>query len=500
MNEERQDRYAFSGINVDVNPYAQKDEELNACLNFYSHKLYAKKVRFGYAALSSNTGSNSPVRNLISFAFPNGQRGILKVQGYNIYRYSYDNQDWGASIYKLTVDVPFEFTFLNGQLPYLHLTNGTDHYLTYDGFVFKSWAVIESITPPPHAIVEYQDRIYMDQNQQRLIQSAVDWDAIVAYQTNPITLNAGDPASAGIITVDSGNGGKIIKMTSIQGSLYIYKETAVYRFTGNAAFQMDYGDSVIPQTVVTHKKSGVDYFMSPTAIMRNDGQSVKVASLGINDIILKTIAGVGFPTPFAASWNDFTFFYIGTMLVGKDTIPNGMFVHDERYDEWYIWQVGHNMTCFGSYYDVASRSIMLISGDDQGNTYTWSRNYNNDAGKAIPYRLRTKYDFCGKPESTKVVARIPTSTDNDAGATLSVAKDFSDDYKPLRGDTGNLSSGFVNPLSLSRFKGISLQISGSTTTTRPEFYGYTITYLNKEEELGAGGKRWLGHTIKLTNR
>jgi hypothetical protein len=485
MQDLREDFYSVAGINNDVNPFLIKDSQLIACQNFYSHKEFAKKVRFGYAKLSSTT-SSGPVRNLIYFDFPNGQRGLLKIADMHVYRYNFDGATWGTPIHTFSVDNKVGIAVLAGKTSYIHMSNGTDDYLVYDGINFIPFpqATSAPFTPRASVLAQHNSRIYGDINKLRLAGSAVDFDLNTPYANDPFKLSNTDAAGGLAEGIDTGNNGKIIDMSTVNGTLYFYKESGVYRYVNYGIQKMNYSDTVIPNTVVNYKKAGYDYFMNSSSIMRNDGRYIHPASDGINTIIQDTVAKLGISNPHAGSWGDYTFFYIGSIQVGDEVIPNGMFVHDERYNEWYVWQLGHHMTCFSTYTDPTTKAVKMISGDDQGNTYVWGEQFSSDDGISIPYRLRTKYTPCKRPESTKKVSRLSTNTSKETGATIGVAKNFEDVYKPIRGDKGGQTSGLVDAKTISRFHTLSLEVSGETSTNRPEYYGYSLVYEDLDDIYG----------------
>ncbi len=167
-------------------------------------------------------------------------------------------------------------------------------------------------------------------------------------------------------------------------------------------------------------------------------------------------------------------------MVGTDTLTNAMLVKDERFNEWYVWTIGHIITAFGSYTD-SSNVRHMVTGDSLGNTYVWGEQYASDASVPINYRIRTKYNNVDSPSMSKVPQpQMSISADQSDEATISVARNFNNQYKIL-----GTASGFFHKFSTAGgaypdYKTLSVEVAGSTTTKRPEFYGYTLSYDEEE--------------------
>lgn len=480
MKEVRKDYYGAVGIQVDANPFLSKDTELIACQNMYSNRLYGKKVRFGYERLGTNNPDAQPIRNLIYYDFPNGSRGILRVSGSKIYNYNFSTGDWNGPVNSdLTADLKVGWTIMAGQVTYLHIVDGSGLYLIFDGVTFTQ--VVGGDTPKARYLGSYNSRVLADRNQLRFAQSAIDFNLNSGYTTDPFKLNSNDPAGGGAISIEPGTGGRIIAISKVKGTPYVYKENGVYRFTGSGEQPMDYFDQVVPDTVANHKKTGVDYFLSSNAIMKNDGSTIQEASFGVNTIISETVDKLGISAPFAGSWGNYTFFWIGSLYVSGEIVPNAMLVHDERWDEWYVWQTGHVMTCFGSYTDDTG-AVRMLTGDAEGNVYVWGEEFSSDAGKSIPYRLRTRFYFGDYPESVKKARSLTTALAKATGATISIAKNGIISYTPISGNDGGISTGVVPKDDLGMFLSYSLEIAGQTQDTRPEYYGHTLKYVDVNDQ------------------
>lgn len=472
--------YNFGGMNTDVNPLLMKDSELNMALNFYTHRYGAKKVRFGYTQLYDNP-DNAVVAQLIYYNMPNGNKGILRVSGGKIYKNTFSNTTWGSSIKTLSQNSLQGSALLAGSVPYLHLSNPVDGYYTWNGSAFASWA--GGYTPKSTYLASWNSRIFADVNLLSLAQSAISFDLNAGYTTDPFTINNNDPAGGGTVTISAGKDGKVVGMTSTGDRVNIYKQTGVIRYNGQSFFRLPYFGGIFSGTV-TPTKYDTDYFLATNGIYRNVGTSVDYASFGINNSLLDTLRVWGITNPVGFSFDDLTIFFIGTIRIGTGDqaldIPNACFVHHERYDEWYIWSLAHQMTAFGYAVDPTSNQAYMISGDANGNTYAWGEQYTSDNGTPIDYRLRTKYFDFGAPEADKIGHRWSATTGVGSGALLQMATNYSDQYVDVKTLQGFGTKGFF-PDQVLNFKTVSIQIQGATKTDRPEFMGISLTYKDAED-------------------
>lgn len=478
MDSLSKDFYNLGGLNRDVNPILNKDSDLLDCINFYTRRIGSKKVRFGYAAFLDKIDS-SPVRNLIYFNLP-AEKGVFRYSNKKLYKYSFSGGTWGAAVETLTSDVVLGSAILAGSVPYVHLSNATDGYLTYDhSGGFKNWA--GSYTPKASFLAAWQSRIFADVNKLSLAESAISFDLNTGYTADPFTINNNDPAGGGTVSIDAGNNGQIVGITASIDRIQIYKSLGIYRYNGTSFLKLPYFGNILG---VCSTKNNVDYILATNGIWRNDGQSITQADFGVRTILQDTINTYGIVNPVLFSFGDLTFFYIGNIKVGSGdagyTVTNGCLVHDEVYDEWFVWSLGHNMTAFGYYIDPTTNQPNMISGDDQGNTYIWGEQYSSDAGKPIAYRLRGPYHTFQSPSRSKIAEKYTISSDQADNITLEIAKDYSEQY--VEEETfkeGMLRKGYMSHIY--QFKVISFQFIGATTTNRPEIYGYTIGWKDVEE-------------------
>jgi len=472
--------YAFGGMNRDVNPILMKDSDLGLALNFYTNKFGAKKVRFGYTQLLDQIDT-SPVRNLIYYNMPSGNKGILRVSNSKIYKYTFSGSTWGSSVRSLGVDSVQGVTTLAGSVPYIHLSNATDGYYTWTGAAFAAWTISPSNNKPTF-LASWKSRVFADVNKLSLAQSAVSFDLNSGYTTDPFTANANDPAGGGTASISAGKDGTIVGMTSSVDRINIYKQTGITRWNGIDFFQIPYYGGIF-QNAIAPTQYNTDMFLATNGIFRNNGTTAEPASFGVDSVIRDTLRAHGITDPVGFSFNDLTIFYIGTIRIGTGDqaldVTNATLVHHEKYDEWYVWSLAHDMTCFSSYTDPTTNEPVLISGDANGNTYVWGEQYSSDDSKPINYRLRTKYWDFGIPETTKICERWVASFNTGAGAEVQFAADYSDNYQPQKDVEGFFKEGFMQ--NIDQFKTLSLQIQGSTTTDRPELLGITVFYKRLQE-------------------
>jgi hypothetical protein len=484
MESAKNDFYHFEGINRDVNPLESKDSDLLSSINWYSYRYGSKKVRFGYTPFLDAVDS-SQVRNIIYYNLPSGT-GLLRVSGGNIYKYTGSGNAWGTPVKTgITESKKWCSASLDGSIPYLHLGNDTDGYWTFDNNNFKHWT--GAYTTKPSVMASWQSRIFMDLNKRSLVESAISFDLNGGYQTDPFTINNNDPAGGGSVSLNAGAQGGIIDITSSVDRINIYKQFGAIRYNGQQFMNFPYSGHIL---AIAPTKENVDYILADNGIYKNNGSSIAPSDFGIMQIIQDTIQAHGITNPIGFSFNDLTIFFIGTIRIGQGDgaidVQNGCLVHHERYDLWDVWSLGHQMTSFGSYIDSNNNPIML-SGDVNGNIYSWGEQYSSDAGIPISYHLRTAYHNFGDYSNTKFPDRYYFSILNADSITMSCATDYSDIYQYEQDFlAGMLKKDWFN--GLYDYKSISFELKGATTTTRPELLGYTIRHKDNEDRYDNPGQ------------
>lgn len=549
MQDSGQNFYNHEGINRDVNPFLVKPSDLYSSINFYSRIYGSKKVRFGYQKLL-DTIDNQPIRNLIYYDLGTALKGILRVSNSKIYKYVFTGATWGSAIKTFTVDTVIPWAVLMGTSLFLHLGNATDGYFTWDGTNFKtqyglftpsptvmtSWnsriftdvlklslaesavsfdlngysltgtcAMVQGdatvtgtntlftteLTTSMSLLIEgvvyrissITSDIALELTQVYAAANASGKTVKTSYSADPFYLNSNDPAGGGTTSLTAGKDGQIIAMSSSVDRVNIYKQFGVYKFNGQSFFRMPYRGNILG---MCSTKDDIDYILATNGIFRNTGRAVEPSDMGINTIIKDTIRVHGITSPVLYSLGDFTFFYIGTIRLGRGNnakdITNGMLVHNEKYDSWDIWSLANPVTAFGKYVDPTTNEEVLISGDNVGNVYEWGEEYSSDNGVAIHYHLQTHYNNFGDPYKEKSPDRFAIALDDGDGATLQVAVDYKDDFG---GKEQNNAVGFITKDYLSAeirdFQAIAFQIMGSTKTNRPEFHGYSIGFKEMDD-------------------
>jgi hypothetical protein len=433
----------------------------------------AKKVRFGYVPFLDNP-DNSPVRNIYYYDLPGVEQGVVRVSGSKTYINKSFTGSWGSNLQAWSVDQKLPLAMAAGLVPYLHTGNTVDGYFLYNGTSFSKNT--DSFTPSPSVLATWGSRIFAsDYARILLYESYIDFDHD-SPTNSPFSYdnNSADPSQGGSTSVDAGNNGPIQEFGVVQNALNIYKQFGIYRWDGSNMIPLNFHNYVFATSVCHSDMFKIDYFLSYNMIYSNDGQTVQPISFGINTIIEDTMRLQGITNPIGYCFDHYAFFYIGNIQVGTDVIANGMFVYDERYQEWQIWSLGHQLTAFGQYVD--SQGVRhLLSGDVNGNTYIWSESFASDAGVSIAYRLRTKYFDNNSPVTNKVpVPQTNVSADPAEEAQISMAKNFSNEYKEIGSASGILSSFNSENGAYPVYKTLSVEIAGTTTTNRPEFYGVAI--------------------------
>jgi len=475
-----------NGVNLNVNHLLVKDEELTWGLNIYTPYYGTKRVRFGYTQLLDNP-DNQRVVNLIYFNFPNGQKGILRISGGKIYRTSFTGSSWGTPIKTLTTNSSlFSSVIANTiMLSKLHLSSkDIGFYTVYDGSTFTD--LTTSNTPYANFLTNWRGRIFAGYYTvssvnflSRLKYSSVDFGG-----ADPWLENADDPSSSGSMTVNAGNDGVITGLSIVGDRPFYYKEGGVYKFNGTGVIRMPYNIGAIKNTIAS--TGGSDFFFTPEGVFYNDGSKIQMASFPIYKLIEKTYRklGIDYSKLCSVSYKDYYMLYIGDIYWDNKTYSNGMLVYNARYDEWYIWSLAHQMTCFSYYLDPVSNDRKLISGDINGNTYVWGEDYNNDNGVAINFAIKTKHYYLENILSEKRLQEYFIISDFGNEAKLYVEYDRSGNEIEI-GKTEKLyNKKRVSDDKQGDFRSISFAIRGKTTNNRGTFaaLGLKVQYSGEKFE------------------
>lgn len=545
MQDLGQNFYNHEGINRDVNPFLVKPSDLYSSVNFYSRIYGSKKVRFGYAKIL-DTIDNQPIRNLIYYDLGTSLKGLLRVSDKKIYKYAFTGATWGSAIKTFTVDTILPWAVLQGTSLFLHTGNPTDGYFTWDGTTWKtqyglytpspsvmtSWnsrifTDVNKLSLAESAIsfdlngYSITGTVAINQNDAtvtgtntlftteltttmslliegivyRILSITSDTAleltanytgsnitgkaAKTSYSSDPFYLNSNDPAGGGTTSLTAGKDGSLVGMTSSVDRVNIYKQFGVYKFNGQTFFRMPYRGNILG---VCSTKDDIDYILATNGIYRNTGRAVEPADMGVQTIIEDTVRAHGITNPVLFSVGNYTIFFIGTLRVGDDDIPNGCFVHNEKYDSYDIWSLADTMTAFGFFVDPTTNEQVMVSGDSVGNVYRWGEEYSTDNGVAIHYHLRTHYNNFGDPYKEKSPDRYAVALDDGDGAVIQVATDYKDDFagKEQGNAPGFLTKDYFND-KVRDFQSLAIQIMGSTKTNRPEFHGYTIGFKDMDD-------------------
>ncbi len=555
MNTVKKHFYNFGGIQRDLNPFLMQDSDLMLSLNWYSNQGGVKKVRPGYKKFL-DTPDSSPVRNLIYYNLPS-YKGLIRVSNEKMYINDLYSSVWGPSVKSLGIDAKIGYAKLDGQVPYLHFSDKTDGYFTYDGATFKPWT--GQYTPKASFLAAWNSRVFTDFNLNSLAESAIQFDqtmllvigtvnvtngstALVGvntafttdlnttmalsindviynissitddtnlvlqtsyagttatgltiykgYAADPFYLNPNDPSGGGTVSINAGDDGQIVGLTKSNDRINIYKQFGIMRYNGSDFMEIPFVGNILAYCT---NRSRQDYILSTTGIWLNDGSKTTPVDDGIKNVWLDTMRTWGIGDPVMYSFDEFTIIYIGKMRIGRGDgtidIEHGCFVKNDDYQEWDIWDLGHQMTSFGTYYNPDSGQPSLISGDVNGNTYIWGEQYSLDDTIPVAYNLRSCYHTMGDPAKSKFPDESRFSVINGANAVISAAIDFSDQYIYDQ----NYINSYLKKYRLkgmAQFKTISIEIKGSTTTSRPELYGYTLGYKDvaDNEDRREGGK------------
>lgn len=474
-------------INVNVNPLMNKPEELLWARNVYSPRFGRKRVRFGYQLFLDNPDSK-PIRNLIFFDFPNGRKGILRYSGGKLYRYSFTGSSWGSPINTLTTN-PSLFNKVLGHtqmLSKLHISSqALGIYQVYDGNTFT--ILTSSNTPYADYLTNWRGRIFAGKYTvssvnfySRLKYSSVDFGG-----TDPWQEDDTDPSSSGSMSVGAGVDGIITGLSIIGDRPYYFKEQASYKFNGTGVIRDPLGVGAFPNSIATVEDT--TFYFNNDGVYFNNGSQHDLASFKIQPIIQKTYDMIGFDKSkiCAVGWKWYYMLYVDRIYWNNKIYSNAMLVYDKRFDEWYVWTLGHRMTCFSWFVDPTTNDKILISGDEGGNTYIWGNGYNSDAGKPIVFEIQGVHHPLTNIQDDKRLVKTYTISDFGDEANLYLIYDKTRDPVEIDFATGFMKSKEASDDNLYDFKTVSYLIKGSTTSNRGSIDGIILKVSLEGEQAGS---------------
>lgn len=484
------------GINVSVNPLLNKEEDMLMLLNVYSPRFGRKRVRFGYTPMLDKI-SSSPVENLIYFNFPNGNKGILQHAGGKLYKYDFTGSTWGSSIKTLTTSTSLFANKIAStiMLSTMHLSSQSmAFYLTYDGSTFTTLGSSANV-PYSDFLTNWRSRVYSAKYTlssggaayySRLKFSSVDF---IGTGDTPWQEVSTDPSSSGSLSVNAGNDGIVTGLDIAGDRPFVYKEFGLYKYNGTGVIRAPFQDGAMANTVSNTEDT--NYFFNSDGVWFNNGDKTDTASFSIIPIIQSTFDKYGFDSTkiHSIGWKFYFMLYVDKIYWQGKTYNNAMFVYDKRFDEWYMWTLGHQMTCFSWFIDPTTKAKLLMSGDVNGNTYLWGNDYCSDATKPITFDIQGKHTHMAIPSylsdsvrgiaDDKRIIQYYTLTDFGSEANLYLIYDKTRDPVQI-----GWTSGFMKSMQLSAdkqfdFKTVSYKISGSTTTNRGSLDGIIFTVQNE---------------------
>ena len=488
--------FNFSSVNRRVNPVLLKDDELLDLVNFYSPKLGAKRVRYGYEVFLNNP-DNSPVKSLVYVKFPNPSFGkkLIRFSSNKIYAVDPNSaSSWGSSLYTHSVNFNRpEATVLAGKVHIVDQTSSASYYIEYNGSTFTNtnYTSGTDVVVPHRAktITTYHRRVYVgnsyyppDFHRSRISWSSIDYVNKGTSPASPFTIVDDDISSANYRTIDMDYKGNIIKLTNINDRLNIYKEEGIYRYNESSVFIL-FGLSPYDGSIATMEETREDFFLTNEGFFKTDGQKTVPIGVGWYPIIKKILKN-GIDTSKITSYAvNFKYYcYLGNITYDGVTKTNALFVYDALIDEMWLWSLSHDVTCFGHYVD-SSGDKRLLFGSSNGYVYRFNESLSKDAG--VPYQayFTTKYFFFNDPTVYKKIDNIYGFTGVGQEIEVYADVDYNNSYKPLLSISGYHSTSRINYDELEAFREISFKIQWNGVGERPLFKGFIISFKSLSERL-----------------
>ncbi len=499
---------AYSQVNRRVNPYLMKDDELWDSVNWWSERrIGSKKVRPGYNAFLNAVDAN-PVLGLFYVKFPDGVKRLIRISGKNIYAVDPNTAaNWGAAKHSISPSNFFrpDYTVLNGKIHIVTQPSSLEsHYIegtSGDSYTEPDYVSGTDPVLPYRGLTcaMYHRRVYTGSGYDSggLYGSYINWSAI-DYQnkgtspSSPWTSQATltDVTFAFNTPVDKDYAGSVIKLTNINDRLMIYKEEGIYKWNETSLLDV-FGLSPIQGTIATMKETKTDYFLTNEGFFKTDGQTITPVGEGWYDHIKQMFQNTLDPTQFHSfSANYLYFCYLGSVTYDGKTLSNACFVYNAYYNEMYLFNFGHHLTCFG-YYINSSKEKVIVAGDVNGNTYQFdfSPSTNDDAGVPIKASMKTKYYYWDSPEKKNNITKFWSFASRQSEIEVNVDKDFKGEFKDnILSLTDKFSKGMKDPSEIGQFNVLSFEYLWNGKGERPEIYGDIPSIVQEGERINEDGK------------
>ncbi len=477
--------FYFSTVNRRVNPYLMKDEEIYDNVNFWSEKLGSKAVRPGYTLFMDRV-DESPVKGIFYEKFPSGARRLIRISGTKIYAIDpLVATAWGTAGYTQASGLDFvrpSEAMLAAKMHIVSQISSTvSDYIEYSGtaFTLRSDTSSTDVVVPYQAasIVQFHRRIYAispyyspNTYASRISWSSIDYENKGTAPASPWVIDTDDPSAAYYRPIDTDYRGNILKATSINDRVNIYKEGGIYRYNEDTMFTL-FGLGAYRGSISTMDETMEDYFFTNEGFFKTDGKDVTPISESWYNVIKQILRnGITVSKIHSFALNFMYYCYMGNVTYDGQTIANACFVYNAKTGEMYLWSFYHDITCFGYYPDVNGEKILLL-GDVNGYTYKAGMQYDDDYGQPIAAHLRSKYYLFSDPNFPKEVPEMWAYGSPGSQMQILIDKDFLNQYKEV-GQINQLMNYFkINSDAVGRFTALSFKIVWNGKGKRPDFNG-----------------------------
>lgn len=494
--------FYFTDVNRRVNPYLIKDNELLDAVNFWTETtIGAKKVRPGLTPFLDRIDSN-PVTGLFYAKFPNGNVRLARVSGGKIYAADPNAAaTWGTAKFSTTNTlVRPDYTQLAGKVHIVSQVSGTEsHYIEWDNTDTMTDTAYTSGTDlvVPYqgsCIQQFHQRIYTgstfatpDTFKSRLSWSTIDYANAGTTPASPWTTLDTDVTTANFRDIELDYKGGIIKLTSLNDRLNIYKEQGVYKYNEDSVQEL-FGLSPYVGSISTMDESNEDYFFTNEGFFKTEVNPYLSVSKAVKTIgdgwypVIKEILKNGIDTTKmnSLSVNFLYFCYMGDVQYDGRVVKNACWCYNAYYDELYLFSFAYDIRSMGYYVD-ASGNKQIVMGDVNGFTYKFDYNASDDAGLMINAMFRTKYFFFDSPHKKNQFTEIFPYATLGAELEISADTDFQNMYTEFTQLAGLEDSIRVEPSKFGQFNEFSMKVAWNGRGKRPEFYGMILNIKEDSE-------------------
>jgi len=435
--------YDFSGgLNTATEASLLEDNESPDCLNCHSNETGALIKRSGYTKYNSTTLGTGGMQGGAKYYTVNGTEHMLAAHGGKVYSDTALNGTFTEK--KTGMNSSNDFDFVQGLVSgseVMVISDRTNNLQKYDGSSVSQLTAKAGMFPIVH-----KERLF--------VVDPSDKATVYASYTGDITdFSTDDGSGSSTYTLTAGKGdGDIIKwLAEVNDSLAILKRKRIgILYTGKHAtdWELEWAPGGIGCTSSrgVGKNRGSLFFPSDDGVYKFDGSLVEK----ISDKIDNTYNNIGDVTTIVGECFDGKYYMAYTPSGGSSNTEVLVYDISEeswwKYDgmdisDWILWDKGDD--------------IFELYGCDASDGFIYKMfNGDNDAGSAIDFYWKSKWQDFGRPERKKRFRRVYAQfekTTEDVDVAFGYTYDYNNAYETQTintqgssatlGPTGNFTLG-----------------------------------------------------------